>query len=72
MPDVTTSYGRFSGLIGFFGYFNVRYAVLHQTLIIVVESFWFEIIQPTFIRHLIYKCLVEMAAILILEDIGTK
>ena len=38
MPDVISSYGRFYGLIGFFGNFNVRYVILHQTFINFMES----------------------------------
>ena len=40
MPDVTTNYGRFSSLIGFYGNLNVWYVILHQTFINFVESQW--------------------------------
>ena len=33
MPDITTSYGRVSGLLGFFGKFNVINVILQQTFI---------------------------------------
>ena len=38
MPDVTTSYGRFSSLIGSLKKNNVRYVIVHQTFINFVES----------------------------------
>ena len=38
MPNVTPSYGRFYGLIGFFRNLNVWYVILHQTFINFVES----------------------------------
>ena len=38
MPDVTTSWGRFPGLIGFLK-FNVWYVVFHQTFINFILSY---------------------------------
>ena len=38
MPNVTTSYGRFSGSIRFLGNFNALYVIFHQTFINFVES----------------------------------
>ena len=38
MPDVTKSYGRFSGLTGFFGNYSVCYVALHQAFICFVDS----------------------------------
>ena len=38
VSDVTTSNGRFSGLIGFFGNFNAWYVILYQTFINFVEN----------------------------------